>query len=131
MNSIYIGAIAGAVCMFAVSWKMKFGYDDSLDVVGVHLVGGLVGTLLLGFFADASVNAAGRDGLFYGGGWDLFGWQALAAGSVMVFSFVVSFVIFSVLKRVLPGGVRVDPEEEESGLDLNEHSETAYAYDRV
>ena len=82
-------------------------------------------------FADASVTGAGRDGLFYGGGLGLFGWQALAAGSVMVFSFVVSFVILFVLNRVLPGGVRVDAEEEEQGLDLNEHSETAYAYDRV
>lgn len=131
MNAIYIGAIAGAICMLAVSLKMKFGYDDSLDVVGVHLVGGLVGTLLLGLFADTAINSAGRNGVFYGGGWGLFGDQALAAASVMVFSFVVTGVILLVLKKVLPGGIRVDAEEEESGLDLNEHSETAYAYDRV
>jgi Amt family ammonium transporter len=131
MNAIYIGAIAGAVCMLAVSWKVKFGYDDSLDVVGVHLVGGLVGTLLLGLFADTSINSAGRDGVFYGGGWGLFGDQVLAAGSVMVFTFVVTAAILLVLKKVLPGGIRVDAEEEESGLDLNEHSETAYAYDRA
>jgi len=131
MNSIYIGAIAGAVCMFAVSLKMKFRYDDSLDVVGVHLVGGLIGTLLLGLFADTAINSAGRDGVFYGGGWGLFGDQVLAAVSVMAFSFVVTGVILLVLKKVLPGGIRVDAEEEESGLDLNEHSETAYAYDRV
>ncbi|GMU79562.1 MAG: ammonium transporter [Acidimicrobiia bacterium] len=131
MNAIYIGAIAGAICMLAVSLKMKFGYDDSLDVVGVHLVGGLVGTLLLGLFADTAINSAGRNGVFYGGGWGLFGDQALAAVSVMVFSFVVTGVILLVLKKVLPGGIRVDAEEEESGLDLNEHSETAYAYDRV
>jgi Amt family ammonium transporter len=131
MSSIYIGAIAGAVCMVAVSWKMRFGYDDALDVVGVHLVGGLVGTLLLGFFADVAINSGGRNGVFYGGGWDLFGEQVLAAGSVMVFSFVVTFVIVLVLHRMLPGGVRVDVDEEEQGLDLNEHSETAYAYDRV
>ncbi|MBM3660900.1 MAG: ammonium transporter [Actinobacteria bacterium] len=133
MNAIYIGAIAGAICMFAVSWKMKFGYDDSLDVVGVHLVGGLVGTLLLGFFAESVINPDSGipDGVFYGGGWGLFGDQVIAAGSVMVFSFVVTGVILLVLKKVLPGGIRVDAEEEESGLDLNEHSETAYAYDRV
>jgi len=131
MNSIYIGAIAGAVCMLAVSLKMKFGYDDSLDVVGVHLAGGLVGTLLLGFFADTAINEAGRDGVFYGGGWGLFGDQVLAAVAVMAFSFVVTALILIVLKKVLPGGIRVDAEEEESGLDLNEHSETAYAYDRV
>ena len=131
MNAIYIGAIAGAVCMFAVSLKMKFRYDDSLDVVGVHLVGGLIGTLLLGLFADTAINSAGRDGVFYGGGWGLFGDQVIAAAAVMAFSFVVTAVILLVLKKVLPGGIRVDAEEEESGLDLNEHSETAYAYDRV
>jgi Amt family ammonium transporter len=131
MSAIWVGAIAGAVCMVAVSWKLRFGYDDALDVVGVHLVGGLIGTLLLGVFADASVTGLGRDGLLYGGGWGLLGWQALAAGSVLVFTFVVTFVILIVLDRALPGGVRVDAEEEEQGLDLNEHSETAYAYDRV
>jgi len=131
MNAIYIGAIAGAVCMLAVSLKMKFGYDDSLDVVGVHLAGGLVGTLLLGFFAETAINEAGRDGVLYGGGWGLFGDQVLAAVAVMAFSFVVTAAILLVLKKVLPGGIRVDAEEEESGLDLNEHSETAYAYDRV
>jgi Amt family ammonium transporter len=131
MSAIYIGAVAGAVCMLAVSLKMKFGYDDSLDVVGVHLVGGLVGTLLLGLFADVAINSAGRDGVFYGGGWGLFGDQVIAAASVMAFSFVVTLAIVFVLNKVLKGGVRVDAEEEESGLDLNEHSETAYAYDRV
>ena len=131
MNAIYIGAFAGALCMFAVSWKQRFRYDDSLDVVGVHLVGGLAGTLLLGLFADTAINSAGRDGVFYGGGWGLFGDQVLAAASVMAFSFVLTAVILLVLKKVLPGGIRVDPEEEEQGLDLNEHSETAYAYDRV
>jgi Amt family ammonium transporter len=131
MNALYIGAIAGALCMLAVSLKMRFRYDDSLDVVGVHLVGGLVGTLLLGFFADTAINSAGRDGVLYGGGWGLFGDQVLAAAAVMAFSFVVTGVILLVLKKVLPGGIRVDAEEEESGLDLTEHSETGYAYDRV
>jgi Amt family ammonium transporter len=131
MSSIYVGAIAGAVCMFAVSWKLKFKYDDALDVVGVHLVGGLIGTLLVGVFADVSVNAAGRDGLLHGGGLHLLGEQALAAVVVMAFSFVVTFAILKVLDRLLSGGVRVDLEEEEVGLDVTEHSETAYAYDRV
>ena len=117
--------------MFAVSWKLKFGYDDSLDVVGVHLVGGLAGTLLLGLFADTAINSAGRDGVFYGGGWGLFGDQVLAAGAVMAFSFIVTLVIMLVLNKFLPGGVRVDAEDEEQGLDLTQHSETAYAYDRV
>jgi len=131
MNAIYIGAIAGAVCMVAVSWKQRFGYDDSLDVVGVHLVGGLVGTLLLGLFADVAINSAGRDGVLYGGGWGLFGDQVLAAVSVMAFSFVVTALILLVLKAVLPGGLRVDADDEEQGLDVTQHSETAYSYDRV
>ena len=131
MSAIYIGALAGAICMFAVSWKMRFGYDDSLDVVGVHLVGGLAGTLLLGLFADTAINSAGRDGVFYGGGWGLFGDQVLAAGAVMAFSFIVTLVIMFALHKFLPGGVRVDAEDEEQGLDLTQHSETAYAYDRV
>ncbi len=131
MSAIYIGAIAGGVCMLAVGLKSKFGYDDSLDVIGVHLAGGLVGTLLLGLFADVSVNGAGANGLFHGGGLDLLGKQALAAGSVMVYSFIVTLVIMVVLNKLLPGGVRVDAEDEETGLDLTEHSETGYALDRV
>ncbi|MEI8000553.1 MAG: ammonium transporter [Actinomycetes bacterium] len=131
MASIVIGGIAGVICMFAVSWKLKPRYDDALDVVGVHLVGGIVGTLLVGVFAEVAVNRAGHDGLLYGGGFGLLGKQALAAAAVMAFSFVVTFVILKVLDRLLPGGIRVDAEEEDQGLDVTEHSETAYAYDRV
>ncbi|MCJ7438966.1 MAG: ammonium transporter [Acidimicrobiia bacterium] len=131
MSAMYIGAIAGGVCMLAVGLKSRFGYDDSLDVIGVHLAGGLLGTLLLGLFADVSINGAGADGLLYGGGFDLLGKQALAAGSVMVYSFVVTLVIMVVLNKVLPGGVRVSAEDEETGLDLTQHSETGYALDRV
>ena len=87
---IAIGAIAGVVCYLAISLKFKFGYDDSLDVVAVHLVGGIIGSILLGLFADASVNAAGSDGVFFGGGWSLFGEQVLAVAVVLAFSFVVS-----------------------------------------
>jgi Amt family ammonium transporter len=131
MSAIYIGAIAGALCMLAVGLKSRFGYDDSLDVIGVHLAGGLIGTLLLGLFADVSINPAGTDGAFYGGGFDLLGKQALAAGSVMVYSFVVTLLIMLALKKLLPGGVRVSAEDEETGLDLTQHSETGYALDRV
>src|SRR4029453_8523257 len=77
MAPIAVGAIAGGVCALAVSLKFKFGYDDSLDVVGVHLVGGLVGSLLLGFFADATINPAATDGVFLGGGFGLFGERGL------------------------------------------------------
>jgi Amt family ammonium transporter len=131
MAPIYIGLIAGAVCALAVSLKFKFGYDDSLDVVGVHLVGGLAGSLLLGFFADATINPAGADGVFLGGGFGLFGEQVLAVVATMVWSFAVTFGIVFVLSKVLPGGIRVSEEDEETGLDLSQHSETGYALERV
>jgi Amt family ammonium transporter len=131
MAPIYIGLIAGGVCALAVSLKFKFGYDDSLDVVGVHLVGGLVGSLLLGFFADATINPAGADGVFLGGGFGLFGEQVLAVVATMVWSFAVTFGIVFVLSKVLPGGIRVSEEDEDTGLDLSQHSETGYALERV
>ncbi len=131
MAPIYIGLIAGGVCALAVSLKFKFGYDDSLDVVGVHLVGGLAGSLLLGFFADAAINPAGADGVFLGGGFGLFGEQVLAVVATMVWSFAVTFGIVFVLGKLLPGGIRVSEEDEETGLDLSQHSETGYALERV
>ncbi len=131
MAPIYIGLIAGGVCALAISLKFKFGYDDSLDVVGVHLVGGLVGSLLLGFFADATINPAATDGVFLGGGFGLFGEQVLAVVATMVWSFAVTFGIVFVLGKVLPGGIRVSEEDEETGLDLTQHSETGYALERV
>ncbi|HEY4401961.1 MAG TPA: ammonium transporter [Acidimicrobiia bacterium] len=131
MAPIYIGLIAGGVCALAVSLKFKFGYDDSLDVVGVHFVGGLVGSLLLGFFADAAINPAGVDGVFLGGGFGLFGEQVLAVVATMVWSFAVTFGIVFVLGKVLPGGIRVSEEDEDTGLDLSQHSETGYALERV
>jgi ammonium transporter, Amt family len=131
MPSIAIGAAAGIVCYLAINLKFKLGYDDSLDVVAVHLVGGLLGSLLLGFFADASVNPAGADGVFYGGGWSLLGEQAIAVIAVGLFSGIMSLIIAMVLKVVLPKGIRADEEEEEQGLDLTQHSETGYALERV
>jgi Amt family ammonium transporter len=127
MSAIYIGAIAGAVCMLAVSLKFKFGYDDSLDVVGVHLVGGIVGSLLLGVFADPGATGVGVEGLAYGGGMTLFWDQLLAVGTTVVYSFVVTLAIMLALKAFLPGGVRASDEEEEQGLDLTQHSETGYS----
>jgi len=131
MAPVAIGFLAGAICYFAVSLKFRFGYDDSLDVVGVHLVGGLLGSLLLGLFADAAVNEAGKDGVFFGGGWSLLGEQAIAVAATIVFSFVVTYLICVVLKAVLPGGIRVSEEDEETGLDLTQHEERAYATDLV
>jgi Amt family ammonium transporter len=128
MAPIYIGAIAGAVCYLAVNLKFRFGYDDALDVVGVHLVGGVVGSLLLGFFGDVSINEFGRDGVFLGGGWGFLGDQLVAVGATLVYSFVVTTVICLVLKAVLPGGIRADDDAEEQGLDLALHSEVGYSF---
>jgi Amt family ammonium transporter len=136
MSPIYIGLIAGAVCAFAVSLKFKFGYDDSLDVVGVHLVGGLIGSLLVGVFADAAFNPAvagapGGGGLIETGSFELLGEQVIAVLATMAWSFALTFVIMLVLKRALPQGIRASEEDEETGLDLTQHSETGYALDRV
>ena len=125
MAPLFIGFIAGGVCMLAVSLKFRFGYDDSLDVVGVHLVGGLVGSLLLGLFADTAVNDVGRDGLFFGGGAGLFFDQLVASVVTLVFSLVVSFVLAKVIDGIM--GIRVPADQEETGLDTTQHAETAYA----
>jgi Amt family ammonium transporter len=131
MSPIWIGLVAGVVCCYAVNLKTKAGYDDALDVVGVHFVGGLVGSLLLGLFAEpdffpaATSTASGfKEGLFHGGGLSLFGEQALANGVTIVYSFVVTLVIMLVLKKTI--GVRVPEDVEASGLDLALHAETAY-----
>jgi Amt family ammonium transporter len=127
-GALAIGVIAGAVCALAVSLKYRFGFDDSLDVVGVHLVGGLVGTLLIGFFSDKSVNAAsvGDDGLFLGGGFTQLGRQAVAAGAVLGYSFVLTLIIGMLIKYTI--GFRVTDEAEAAGIDEAEHKETAYDF---
>ena len=129
--AVIIGFLAGFVCFLAIGLKFKFGYDDSLDVIAVHLVGGALGSILLGLFADAAVNPAGKDGVFFGGGWSLFGEQVLAVGAVAAFSFTVSLMIGLVLKAVLPKGIRVSEDEEYRGLDVTQHSETGYAMELV
>jgi Amt family ammonium transporter len=122
---ILIGLIAGAICCYAVRLKNKFGYDDALDVVGVHFVGGLVGSLLIGFFANPEFfEGAFDEGIFYGGGAGLLVEQAIANGAAIVWSFVLTYGIMVVLKKTI--GVRVSPETESTGLDLAEHGETAY-----
>jgi Amt family ammonium transporter len=128
-----IGFLAGVLCYFAVSMKFRFGFDDALDVVGVHLVGGLLGSLLLGLFATKAVNPAvsSQGALMSGGTWDLMGEQLLAVGATLVWSFVLTIVIIKVLDKVTPGGIRVTPEDEQVGLDLTQHSETGYSLERV
>jgi Amt family ammonium transporter len=126
MAPIYIGLVTGAVCYLALNIKKIFKFDDSLDVIAVHLVGGVVGTLLLGLFADASINSAvTHEGLFLGGGLTLLGDQALAAVVTLAYSFVVSIVLAMIIDRTI--GLRVTEAQEEEGLDLSQHRETAYA----
>ncbi|QZT62490.1 ammonium transporter [Mycolicibacterium austroafricanum] len=123
VGAIILGAVAGAICVYAVGLKGRFGYDDSLDVVGVHLVGGLIGTLLIGFLASEGMPN-GVNGLFYGGGIDLLWKQAVAAGAVMAYSFTVAFAIAFVLKKTM--GIRISPDEEEQGIDAKFHRESSY-----
>jgi Amt family ammonium transporter len=124
LGSIAIGVLAGVICACAVALKTKLRFDDSLDVVAVHLVGGVIGSLAVGLFATTGVNAAGADGLFYGGGGSLLGQQALAVACVMGFSFAMTTVIGRVIGAVLPH--RVSEEDELTGLDLALHGESAY-----
>ncbi|MDA3643492.1 ammonium transporter [Saccharopolyspora indica] len=125
LGAIAIGAITGAACALSVSLKFRFGYDDSLDVVGVHLVGGLLGTLLIGLFAS-SAAPAGVDGLFYGGGLDQLWRQAVGAVAVLVYSFVLSLVLALLVKAVV--GFRAGAEDEVVGIDETEHAEAAYHF---
>ncbi|MHA7280003.1 ammonium transporter [Arthrobacter sp. MDT2-2] len=126
MGALAIGAIAGAVCSLAIELKFRLGFDDSLDVVGVHLIGGILGTLLIGFFAteDAPNGVAG---LFYGGGAGLLGVQTVATVAVLVYSFVVTWVIAQVIQRTV--GLRIEQEDELRGIDIAAHSEFAYLTD--
>ncbi|WP_447003823.1 ammonium transporter [Saccharothrix isguenensis] len=125
LGAIAIGAITGALCALAVSLKYRFGFDDSLDVVGVHLVGGLSGTILIGFFASADAPA-GINGLFYGGGVDQLWRQAVGALAVLAYSFVLSLILGYLVKLTV--GFRVDEESEVGGIDEAEHAETAYEF---
>jgi len=124
MSAIIIGILAGVICYLAVLAKPKLGYDDSLDVVGVHCVGGMVGALATGLFASKLINPAGGDGLFFGNPGQLWV-QFIAVAATLVYSFVVSFILFKVLDLTM--GLRVSVDEEVAGLDLSEHQETGYA----
>jgi Amt family ammonium transporter len=126
MAPIYIGLITGAACFLALGIKRSFGFDDSLDVIAVHLVGGLVGSILLGFFADAAINGAvTNEGVFLGGGADLLLDQIVASVVTIAYSFVASFIIGKAIDATM--GLRVSDGEEQEGLDLSQHAEEAYA----
>ena len=124
MGAILLGLVAGAVCAWAVTLKYRLGFDDSFDVVGIHLVGGLVGTLALGFLASDLVEEGGQNGLLYGGDLNLLIVQIIAAAGVLVYSFILAGIIALALKATI--GVRSDEEDEVNGIDVAEHAETAY-----
>ena len=123
ISAIWIGIAGGVVCSIACSLKPKLGYDDSLDVVGVHGMGGTVGALATGLFASKAVNPAGNDGLFFGNPGQL--WiQFVAVIATWILAIVGTVVILSILKAIM--GLRVTNEEETMGLDLSQHNERAY-----
>ncbi|MFN2539810.1 MAG: ammonium transporter, partial [Mycobacteriales bacterium] len=121
-GAIALGFLAGAICAVAIGIKNIFGFDDALDVVGVHLVGGLWGTLAIGLFATETSNGLGIDGLFYGGDASQLGKQAVAAFAVMGYSFVATLIIALLIKVTI--GLRVSEEAEVMGIDQAEHAET-------
>ncbi|MCT9093671.1 ammonium transporter [Streptomyces sp. ASQP_92] len=125
LGAIAIGVIAGVLCAMAINLKYRFGFDDSLDVVGVHMVGGITGSLLVGLFATGGVQSTAK-GLFYGGGLDQLGKQALGVGAVLGYSLVVSAVLALALDKTI--GMRVPEDDEISGIDQVEHAETAYDF---
>jgi ammonium transporter, Amt family len=122
LGAVLIGLVAGAVCAWAVSLKYKLGYDDSLDVVGVHLVGGVIGTLMVGFLASEGIRGNG-------GSLEQFGKQALGAFTVMAYSFVVSYILATIIQRTI--GFRAKEEDETGGLDQVFHAETGYDFSQA
>jgi Amt family ammonium transporter len=125
LGAMAVGAIAGVGCAAAVGLKYKFGYDDSLDVVGVHMVGGVLGSLLIGFFASGK-GQSDVQGLFYGGGLDQFWKQCAGVFAVLAYSLIASAILAFLLDKTI--GMRVSEDEEISGIDQAEHAETAYDF---
>ena len=128
LSAVLIGAVAGNLCYNACNLKAKIGYDDSLDVVGVHGVGGTWGALATGLFASKAVNEAGNNGLFFGNP-DLFRVQAISVLATWIFAFVGSLILLKIVDALI--GLRVHEEDEVMGLDLSQHNESAYALGMV
>ena len=123
--ALLIGLGAGALCYYGVNVKNKFGFDDSLDAVGVHGVGGTFGALATGLFASKAINPAGADGLFFGNP-SLLGIQLLSVAAAIAFAFGMTWIILKVLDATM--GLRVNPEQEIEGLDLSQHGESGYTF---
>ena len=124
LGALAIGLAAGIICAWAVSRKYKLGFDDSLDVVGVHGVGGFVGMIGIGLLAVAAVNPAGADGLFFGGGASLLGKQLVASLATAAYAFIVTWIIAKVIDKTM--GFRATRDDEIAGLDVTQHAESAY-----
>ena len=122
--AVVIGLLAGVLCSLATGLKYRFNLDDSLDVVGVHLIAGIWGSVAIGFFGASSVNSVGVDGLLYGGGAALLGKQAFGVAFVAAYSFIATLIIGYAIEKTI--GFRVKRDVEVAGIDLNEHAETAY-----
>jgi Amt family ammonium transporter len=125
MPSLAIGAVAGVACVAAVQLKFRWSYDDSLDVLGIHGVGGLIGMVMLGLFAQHAVDPAASNGLFFGGGGRLLGLEILGAVVAATYAFVLTYAIARLVNRIVP--LRVSAEDELQGLDLSQHGESAYS----
>ncbi|HEX6325573.1 MAG TPA: ammonium transporter [Jiangellaceae bacterium] len=127
IGAIIVGLVAGALCALAVSLKYRFNFDDSLDVVAVHLVGGVIGTLMIGLLATETFTGdPALEGLFYGGGIELLGNQAVAAGATIVYSFVIAYILGILIHRTV--GFRVSEDAEVGGIDLAVHVEAGYEF---
>lgn len=125
LGAIAVGVIAGVACAAAVGLKYRFGFDDSLDVVGVHMVGGIIGSLLIGFFATGEVGQTAK-GVFYGGGFDQLWKQFLGVGVVLAYSLVASAILAKLIDLVI--GFTVSEDTEVAGIDQAEHAETGYDF---
>lgn len=126
MGSLLLGFAAGAICALAVGLKYRFGFDDSLDVVGVHGVGGLVGMFAIGLLATTTVNEAGSNGLLMGGGFELLGKQLVASVATLVYALAVTAVLALIVQKTI--GLRASANDERAGLDISLHAESAYDY---
>jgi len=123
ISAAFIGILAGVGCYLGIMAKNKFGYDDSLDVVGIHGVGGVLGLLVTGFLASAAINPGGANGLLFGNPAQV-GIQCIAIAVTIVYAFVVSYILLKIVDKMF--GLRVDLRDERSGLDVTQHEETAY-----
>ena len=123
-GALVIGLAAGVCCQLAIRLKYRLGYDDSLDVVAIHGVGGLIGMILIGFFSTKAVNPGGADGLLYGGGPAQLGKQVVAVLATVAFAFTLSYGLARLVRATV--GFRVGAEVEAAGIDEAEHAETAY-----